>query len=273
VAASNSLVLGGTGTDAVNVGIGTTNPTRGILDIEGSVSYDLGGTYGYLNASGNTSTSSSGPHNYSLYASHRIAGSQFNAHSDARIKSIQGLSDSREDLQTLLDIDITDYTMVDTIAHGNQIHKKVIAQQVKDVYSQAVSTSTDVVPDIFKSAEISNGWIILSTDLTPGDRVKIITGEKMKIYEVLEVNDSGFRVDLPGDGFVFVYGREVEDFHNVDYEAISMLNVSATQELSRKVEKLEAENATLKAGNAEMKTEIEEIKAMLGMRAELINNK
>ncbi len=29
---------------------------------------------------------------------------------------------------------------------------------------------------------------------------------------------------------VFVYGREVNDFHTVDYEALSMLNVSATQE-------------------------------------------
>ena len=30
---------------------------------------------------------------------------------------------------------------------------------------------------------------------------------------------------------MFVYGKEVVDFHVVDYTAVSMLNVSATQEL------------------------------------------
>ena len=40
---------------------------------------------------------------------------------------------------------------------------------------------------------------------------------------------------------VFVYGREVKDFRNVDYEAIAMLNVSATQELNRRLEKQTAD--------------------------------
>ena len=56
-----------------------------------------------------------------------------------------------------------------------------------------------------------------------------------------------------GVGQVFVFGREVNDFRAVDYEAISMLNVSATQELARKlaaseaaVKALQKENATLR---------------------------
>jgi hypothetical protein len=257
VAASNSLVLGGTGDDAVNVGIGTSNPNRGKLDIRGSVNYNLGGSYGYLRANGGTGTSS-GASDYSLYASDYIAAARFHAHSDARIKSVQGLSDSRKDLQTLLDIDITNYTMIDSVAHGNQTHKKVIAQQVKDVYPQAVSTATDVVPDIYKPAEISDGWIALSTDIAPGDRVKLITEKKAGIYEVLEINDSGFRVDLPEDGRVFVYGREVEDFHNVDYEAISMLNVSATQELEKR--------------NAELTERVQHLEQVILQFGQLMNN-
>ena len=35
---------------------------------------------------------------------------------------------------------------------------------------------------------------------------------------------------------VFVYGKEVNDFRVVDYDAISMLNVSATQELAKRSE-------------------------------------
>ena len=52
---------------------------------------------------------------------------------------------------------------------------------------------------------------------------------------------------------IFVFGREVKDFRVVDYEAIAMLNVSATQELARKlaaseaaVKALQKENATLR---------------------------
>ena len=42
---------------------------------------------------------------------------------------------------------------------------------------------------------------------------------------------------------LFVFGREVKDFRNVDYEAISMLNVSATQELARQLLAARAELA------------------------------
>jgi cell shape-determining protein MreC len=45
---------------------------------------------------------------------------------------------------------------------------------------------------------------------------------------------------------VFVYGREVDDFRTVDYEAIAMVNVSATQEIYRELTELKAENTELK---------------------------
>ena len=74
---------------------------------------------------------------------------------------------------------------------------------------------------------------------------------------------------------VFVFGREVNDFHTVDYEAISMLNVSATQELYKRLKALEKENTALKAQVQEkefvqdkelkeLKTQLVEIQEMLG---------
>ena len=57
---------------------------------------------------------------------------------------------------------------------------------------------------------------------------------------------------------VFVFGKEVPDFHTVDYDRIYTLNVSATQELATELKaaqdslkQLEAENAKLKSGSAE----------------------
>ncbi|MCB1237540.1 MAG: hypothetical protein KDM91_20920, partial [Verrucomicrobiae bacterium] len=60
---------------------------------------------------------------------------------------------------------------------------------------------------------------------------------------------------------VFVYGREVDDFRSVDYEAISMLNVSATQELARRVETGREENEALREENAKLKQRLTELEA------------
>ncbi|MEM6343214.1 MAG: hypothetical protein AAF927_05020 [Bacteroidota bacterium] len=46
----------------------------------------------------------------------------------------------------------------------------------------------------------------------------------------------------------------MDDFHTVDYEALSMLNVSPTQEQQRRIEKLEQENAALKAQVEQLKS-------------------
>ena len=77
----------------------------------------------------------------------------------------------------------------------------------------------------------------LATDLKVGDRVRLIGSATEGTHEVLEVADGKFRTDFKADGDrVFVYGREVNDFRSVDYDAIAMLNVSATQELHRRLE-------------------------------------
>jgi hypothetical protein len=49
-----------------------------------------------------------------------------------------------------------------------------------------------------------------------------------------------------------VYGREVDDFRTVDYQAISMLNVSATQALLKRIEALEKENEDMNTLKAEL---------------------
>ncbi|MCB0854693.1 MAG: hypothetical protein KDD63_20870, partial [Bacteroidetes bacterium] len=214
------------------IGIGTTTLTQAKVVINGSVSSSL--SYGWLNSSGNTGAAGSPSTNpYSLYANERIAASEFNAHSDMRIKNIRGTSNASEDLSTLMQIEVTDYTLRDTIAKGKTPQKKVIAQQVAQVYPQAVSTNlTEVIPDIYQRAEVKDGWIMLATDLETGDRVKIITESGSDIYEISAVENDRFQIEalnIEGET-IFVYGREVDDFHTVDYEALSMLNVSATQE-------------------------------------------
>ncbi len=151
--------------------------------------------------------------------------------SDERIKEVIGVSNSEEDLSTLLSVEVTDYKKKDKIRFGEKISKKLIAQQLKTVFPEAVSLVTDVIPDIYKAAEIKDGHIALETDLEKGDRVKLIFEDKEEVVEVIKADKKGFSIADKKDGKVFVYGKEVDDFHVVDYTAVSMLNVSATQEL------------------------------------------
>ena len=178
---------------------------------------------------------------YSIYASDRIAGEEFNAFSDLRIKEIKGTSDSQADLQTLLQIQVTDYYYKDKIAKGNRSKKKVIGQQIATVYPQAVSTHVDVVPDILEFAVIAENWVTLNNhNLNIGDKVKIFwNDDDSQLFTVEAIEPDKFKIPLDHTGDIFVYGREVDDFHVVDYDALSMLHISATQELYKIIKKLE----------------------------------
>ncbi|MEM6264360.1 MAG: tail fiber domain-containing protein [Bacteroidota bacterium] len=271
------------------VGIGTANLTRAQVEIVGSINNQITtGMFG-ISQAGIVSLplGDASPEPYSLYATHRIAASGFYAHSDARIKTIQGLSNSSADLSTLMQIEVTDYRMKDSLTKGNTPYKKVIAQQVAEVYPQAVTnTLTEVVPDIYQRAEVQDGWIMLPTDLQVGERVKVITESSSDIHEVtaveadrFQVNGLSFPVEDPANGEpveenkgVFIYGREVNDFHTVDYEAISMLNVSATQAQQNKIEALEAEISSQKseidAQQAEINVLTQQLQAFQSLQTE-----
>jgi len=235
------------------VGIGTHDPTRAILEVSGWVSTQLNG-YGFLNKKGAGDTDKKESPDFSIYADHRMAATEFNAFSDARMKNIQGRSDSATDLRTLLGIEITDYSYKDVIGKGNKTCKKVIGQQIEKVFPQAVNRVTDVVPDIYQQASIQDGWVTLGTDLKKGERVKLITERGEEVHEVLDVTADKFRVACKHEvDEVFVFGREVNDFLTVDYDAIATLNVSATQQLKQEMDQevnaLRVENAELKAAN------------------------
>jgi hypothetical protein len=225
----------------------TTGSAVGRLNV-GSMPTATIPSYGYFNGSGAGGLDRlTLPQNVSIYADGTILSYEFNISSDLRIKTDLHASEPVKDLATLMGIEVTDYHYKDKIAHGNGPQKKVIAQQVEKVYPQAVNTSKGVVPDLFKKATVKDGWIELATDLKVGERVRLILPSGESLEEVLEVRGDAFRSSLKAAVTeIFVYGREVNDFRSVDYDAIAMLNVSATQELARQLETVQAENAALR---------------------------
>ncbi len=197
-----------------------------------------------------------------IHAWGHILATEFDVDSDVRIKTDLHPTDSAQDLDILMEIQITDFRFKDTVANSAAPQKKVIAQQVETVFPQAVNQHKGVVPNIYTNAEVRDGWVQLATDLKPGERVRLITPDADSTEEVLEVRADSFRTTLkPGAEKVFVYGREVPDFHDVDYDAIAMLNVSATQQIKREkdeeIQSLQAENTRLRQELAALQQSVE----------------
>jgi len=124
-----------------------------------------------------------------------------------------------------------------------------IAQQIKDVIPDATLTQKDFLPNIMKRAVRDKNRVYL--DLTEYPDLPLNIGDDRKInirfkngrnsgghnYNILEVNKGYFVIDTEDEYIeeVFVYGYEVNDFHKLTKDYIYTLNVSATQELHRKM--------------------------------------
>ncbi|MCP5119522.1 MAG: hypothetical protein GY953_52650, partial [bacterium] len=163
----------------------------------------------------------------------------------------------------------------DTVARGHGTHKKVPAQQAKEIFPQAVPLSTDVVPDIYRKATAEGGHVRvadldkleLKPALAVGQRVRLITRDRTELHEVVALTDDGFRIAEKLEGALFVFGREVDDFHQVDYQALSMLNISATQELHRLVQQQSSEIGVRDEKIASLEARLAKLEASLAKLA------
>jgi hypothetical protein len=95
VSGSGNVIINGQTGASGGVCIGSTN-SRGKLDVNGSVNYDQGTFYYYANIYGGTS---SGTIPISVYATDRMAASEFDARSDRRLKKDIRVIDTQMALQ------------------------------------------------------------------------------------------------------------------------------------------------------------------------------
>ena len=97
----------------------------------------------------------------------------------------------------------------------------------------------------------------------------MIFEDNEEVVEVLSTDKNGFTVNNKNEGKVFVFGKQVDDFHVVDYDAVSMLNVSATQELYKLILK---QQKTIDTQKKQISAQIEESKKTQSNFDERIKN-
>lgn len=258
---SNTSSLLGSTTDIVlmprnngqgRVGINTATPRAPLEVSDNTTVTALSGFYSYLNFASSidgVGSSSANPV-VSILASSRVYATEFDAYSDARIKKVTGFSSTARDLKTIDALQITDYTMKDRIKYGDKPYKKVIAQEVEKVYPQVVSRHTDFVPNVYQLADkigkTDGGYLLHFTGkhhISPtAKKLQLVMSETegMKSFDIVSL-PSATEVVIRATNFnadkIFVYGEEVDDFRTVDYEGLMTLNISATQELSKRERK------------------------------------
>jgi sugar lactone lactonase YvrE len=221
-----------------NIGIGTTTSSYPLhVQNYNSVSVNAGKYYNSILSS--LADFSTGNYNVSIYAVQDVVGGTFKAYSDERIKeNIQDVQDD-DALQRLRLIQPKTYTYKDIVAKGNEPVYGFIAQQVRSVLPYSTSLIKDCIPDIYQLGDRVDDLVTLrnstfSFNESSGNvrfiqkngaektiPVEYISSNQLRIKNLSELDNN--------ESEIFVYGREMEDFHTLNKDAIFTVNVAATQ--------------------------------------------
>jgi len=253
----------------VIIGSGTPKFPLHITAYQDISYYDYGGTGQFhgnyitsIGSSGWGSTSQYYNGNGSRYVSLKTdygiwnSGDYFHS-SDERIKTnIQDVSDNIA-LQQLRDISCCFYEYKDKVIKGTDKTIGFIAQQVRENMPMAVSIQKGIIPNEMRKIE-NPQWTTV-TDASGNNTYKLTISDledasgntsettKYKFYvsndpsgndecekEItsLENDPKSFIFEEQWQN-VFLYGKEVNDFHTIDKQKLFALNFSASQEIDR----------------------------------------
>jgi hypothetical protein len=255
------------------LGVGTSSPSYP-LHVVGTgyggfgITYYAWGPYtGIAGAAGNV---------YSIYASARIAASEFNAYSDTRMKKNIVDIDDTSALAILRQLEPKRYNYIDEVKRGSTPVWGFIAQQVGQVLDYATKTITDFIPNIYELANVGNDnhTVVLqnktTTDLAVEMKIKIITIDdkpiETNITDIIDSKTFTVQCDLSEikhENKVFVYGIEVEDFHTLNKDAIFTIATAALQEVDRELQATKTDLETEKAKTNALETRILQLEQRL----------
>jgi len=234
-----------------SLGIGITNPQFKLEVINGSsITGNISTKYFNGTTTNITSSSTSldsicAKFNSSIWCTNSIISS-----SDERIKKEIVNIDSSKALDTIRNIQPIKYKYINNIENENKDVYGFIAQDVKKLIPEAVEIKQDIIPNLFKIFNKNNDIIYTNDDLTSilaiGDSIECIFENinNKYILKIIDINDKFIKIDTKDIDTkineldkIFVIGKQIQDFHMLTKDYIYSLNISATQELYKIIQK------------------------------------
>ncbi len=254
-------------TNAGRIGIGTATPICP-LQVKGTgtlASY----SYGYLTNSGTTGASSigSGGIAITLHATDgRAVLGEVNVVSDERIKN--NIKLITNPLDTIKLLEPVTYNHIDLIKN-NKLNYGFIAQKIEKILPDIVNIENSYIPNIYCKVICQKNKLIIEKnyDISINDSIKLYDISNTEIIvKVNDIIDKNIIIDKElNNSEYFLYGKEVNDFRNVEKNAIFTIGISAIKELDKIVEK---QQETINKQNEEillLKEQMEKIKILLNL--------
>ncbi len=169
--------------------------------------------------------------------------------SDSRIKKDIDELEDEECLRKILQLKPCKYRYIDD--DKNKSEGKVygfIAQEVNEVFPEAVSIKKECLPNVMRMSSVSdkNKITLLEASQELSETINLQVDMEICIYDINDnklnckitekYDDNNFKIDQDIEGdLCFIYGSFVEDFHILNKEYINCVNISAVQELYKKI--------------------------------------
>ena len=176
----------------------------------------------------------------------------FYIYSDRRIK--KDFEPINNSLEILEKINLTTFKYIDYVMKGNMTNYGIIAQEVEKIVPEIINKHKDFIPNIYKNADSYDGLntiYIDTTDIAIGDKIKIYNDiNQDNFIDVIGIGANYIVIEKPIENYekntlLFLYGKEVPDVKNVNYEGLFIINMRATQEIYKRLKAIETWAVTM----------------------------
>lgn len=267
-------------------GTGSSSMARKVIwgYSSGGVAVNHGGDIGYAYVYGSTKYSSQSGI-AADFDGYIVAKNGVMTRSDRRIKeNIVDVSDISS-LNRVLDIPVRNYQYKNKLKRGHGNITGFIAQEVNEVFPEAVTLKTMGIPYIratFKIFEMNNKIITVATPREAN--ATLVVGDKLNAYihhpdddqnshtryrelEVIQTDPTKTTLkcdecqDNENANAIFIYEKIVDDFHIIDKDRIFTLHHGAIQELHKEQENLKEKVSNLENTIAQLTQRLEALEA------------
>ena len=178
------------------------------------------------------------------------------------------VADSNELLDKINKLPMQNYNFIDKKFYKGQEVYGLIAQEVKEIFPEAVEINKQHIPNINKPAthqQVEETVILtVDNDTKVDNSLQLLVNDIVKIVKVIEATETTITVakwdKYEEDDTVLVYGTEIDDFHGLNQQYMGVLCMGGIQELSKQVSALREENNILKQSYLDIMTEVKELK-------------